>query len=190
MERRRWAVPAVALAVVAGVGWLILYQSAPEPTPAARAAEGPRAGAPREPEVPRIDLARLDRPRAESGVGTRDIFDFGQRAAAAAPPPEPEDAGPHRRPVVPPPDPEPTAPPVTVATPPPLPPLNIKYIGVLEGKRGLKVAVLMTDRKEVLTGQVGETVANRLKIVRIGVESVDVQDVGSEQVRRIPLKGN
>jgi hypothetical protein len=74
--------------------------------------------------------------------------------------------------------------------PPPLPPLNIKYIGVLENKRGLKVAVLMTDRKEVLTGQVGEVVANRLKIVRIGIESVDVQEVGSEQVRRIPLKGN
>jgi hypothetical protein len=85
---------------------------------------------------------------------------------------------------------EETPPPVTVPTPPPLPPLNIKYIGAFEGKKGLKVAVLMTDRKEVLTGQVGEVVANRYRIVRIGLESVDVQDVGSEQVRRIPLKGN
>jgi hypothetical protein len=85
---------------------------------------------------------------------------------------------------------EETPPPVTVPTPPPLPPLNIKYIGAFEGKKGLKVAVLMTDRKEVLTGQVGEVVANRYRIVKIGLESVDVQDVGSEQVRRIPLKGN
>jgi hypothetical protein len=86
---------------------------------------------------------------------------------------------------------EETPPPVTVPTPPPLPPLNIKYIGSFdEGKKGLKVAVLMTDRKEVLTGQVGEVVANRYRIVKIGLESVDVQDVGSEQVRRIPLKGN
>jgi hypothetical protein len=85
---------------------------------------------------------------------------------------------------------EETPPPVTVPTPPPLAPLNIKYIGSFEGKKGLKVAVLMTDRKEVLTGQVGEVVANRYRIVKIGLESVDVQDVGSEQVRRIPLKGN
>jgi len=81
------------------------------------------------------------------------------------------------------------APVVTAPTPPPLPALNVKYIGAVEGKRGLKVAVLMTDRKEILTGQAGEVVANRIKIVRIGLESVDVQEVGSDQVRRIPLKG-
>jgi hypothetical protein len=66
--------------------------------------------------------------------------------------------------------------------------MNIKYIGAFEGRRGLKVAVLMTDRKEVLTAQAGQVVANRYRIVRIGVESVDVQEVGSEQVRRIPLR--
>jgi hypothetical protein len=31
---------------------------------------------------------------------------------------------------------------------------------------------------------------NRFKVVRIGIESVDVQDVGSGQLRRIPLRGN
>ena len=50
--------------------------------------------------------------------------------------------------------------------------------------------MLMTERKEVLTGQVGEMVANRFRIVQIGLESVDIQEVGSDQVRRIPLKGN
>ena len=84
----------------------------------------------------------------------------------------------------------PTPPPYVAPTPPPLAPLNIKYIGAFEGRRGLKVAVLMTDRKEVLTGQPGEVVANRYRIVRVGLESVDVQEVGSDQVRRIPLKGN
>ena len=33
-------------------------------------------------------------------------------------------------------------------------------------------------------------VANRFRIVKIGLESVDIQEVGSDQVRRIPLKGN
>jgi hypothetical protein len=79
---------------------------------------------------------------------------------------------------------------VTEPTPPPLPPMSLKYIGAFEGRKGLKVAVLMTDHKEVLTAQAGEVVANRFKVVRIGLESVDVQEVGTERVRRIPLKGN
>jgi hypothetical protein len=33
-------------------------------------------------------------------------------------------------------------------------------------------------------------VGNRLRIVKIGLESVDVQDVGGGTVRRIPLRGN
>jgi hypothetical protein len=179
VSRRRWAVPALVLAAAACAGWIVLRDSSPDPGRAA--AEEPRAGGRREPDVLRIDLARLDRVRPDSGVGRRDIFDFG------APEPVPV---PSMAPAPPPPvEAPPIAPPVTVQAAPSLPPLNIKYIGAFEGKRGLKIAVLMTDRKEVLTGQAGEVVANRIKIVRIGLESVDVQEVGSEQVRRIPLKG-
>ena len=178
-ERRRWIVPGLAVAAAASVGWIVLRDTGPAVAPSASAAEAPKDAGRREADLPRIDLARLDRPRPESGVGHRDLFDF------AAPPPTPP---PPPMPSAPPA--EETPPPVTVPTPPPLPPLNIKYIGAFEGKKGLKVAVLMTDRKEVLTGQVGEVVANRYRIVKIGLESVDVQDVGSEQVRRIPLKGN
>jgi len=95
---------------------------------------------------------------------------------------------------------------VIVATPPPgpaggpgaesalatpsLPPLKLTYIGSVENKAGVKVAVLLTDRREVLTGQAGQVVANRYRIARIGLESVDLEDVGSGQSRRIPLKGN
>ena len=173
--------PGLAVAAAACVGWVVLRDSSPAVAPAASAAEPPRAAGRGEPELPRIDLARLDRPRPASGIGRRDLFDFAQ-------PPEPPPAPAQRaRPVVEEPAPPP---PVVVPTPPPLAPLNIKYIGAFEGRRGLKVAVLMTDRKEVLTGQAGEMVANRYRIVRIGLESVDVQEVGSDQVRRIPLKGN
>jgi hypothetical protein len=68
--------------------------------------------------------------------------------------------------------------------------MNLKYIGNLESKQGLKVAVLMTDRREVLTGQVGELLANRFRIVKIGLESVDIQELADGRVRRIPLRGN
>lgn len=178
-DRRRWIVSGLAVAAGASVGWVVLRDTAPAVAPAASAAETPKAPGRRDPDLPRIDLARLDRPRPASGIGRRDLFDF------ATPPPTPPPPMPSAPPVM-----VETPPPITVPTPPPLAPLNIKYIGAFEGKKGLKVAVLMTDRKEVLTGQTGEVVANRYRIVRIGLESVDVQEVGSEQVRRIPLKGN
>jgi hypothetical protein len=73
---------------------------------------------------------------------------------------------------------------------PSLPPLNVKYVGSVENARGVKVAVLVTDRREVLTGQAGQVVANRYRIARIGLESVDLEDVNSGQSRRVPLKGD
>jgi len=150
----------------------------------------PRASAPSAPlpPVPRIDLARLDLPTGVDQAGRRDLFAFG---AQVEPAPEP-------------------LPKVVVATPPPtapgagggldatadaqpgmptLPPLNLRYIGSVESARGVKVAILVTDRREVLTGQAGEVVANRYRIARIGLESVDLEDVGTGQSRRIPLRG-
>jgi hypothetical protein len=183
-DRKRWLVPGLAVAAALAAAWIVLGEGAPANVPAPGAATEPvRAAGRGEPDVPRIDLARLDRARSASGVGRRDLFDF----AVAAAPPAPRMAAMPRVAAVetPPPPPAYVAP-----TPPPLAPLNIKYIGAFEGRRGLKVAVLMTDRKEVLTGQPGEVVANRYRIVRVGLESVDVQEVGSDQVRRIPLKGN
>jgi hypothetical protein len=147
-------------------------------TPAARARS---AALP--PPVPRIDLARLAAARPETTAGHRDLFRFGSAAA------DPDAA----REPVPAETPEPVATPVieAVATPTPgPPPLNLKYLGSVENRAGVKVAVLMTERKEVLTAQMGETVANRYRVARIGLESVDLEDVGSGQSRRIPLRGN
>ena len=84
---------------------------------------------------------------------------------------------------------DPTRPPTRLPATPALPPLNLRYIGSVESARGVKVAVLVTDKREVLTGQAGEVVANRYRIARIGLESVDLEDVGTGQSRRIPLRG-
>jgi hypothetical protein len=48
--------------------------------------------------------------------------------------------------------------------------------------------VLLTDKNEILTGKVGEVVANRFKIGKIGFESVDLEDVTSGQTRRVALR--
>lgn len=177
-QRPRWVLFGAAGLVILLVAWALLPSDAPGPAGPVRAAsERARPGAAT--ALPVIDFARIANPPPAPGLGTRDLFDF------AAPPPPPV---PSPLPQV---APEPAArpAPVTAPTPPPLPPMNIKYVGAVE-RRGVKVAMLMTDRSEVLTGQAGELVANRFRIVKIGLESVDIQELGSEQVRRIPLKGN
>jgi hypothetical protein len=132
-------------------------------------------------EVPRIGLDRLQKPHGGIEVGKRDIFDFGPPPPTPKPPPTPPP------PVPSPPSEEELAARVAAAAPP----ITMKYIGTLEDDaRGVKVAVLLNDRKEVLTGGVGEVVANRFRIVSIGLESVDLQDMGSNRMQRIPLKGN
>ncbi len=184
-RRERGLLGLFAAAVVAVSIWALRHPEAPmvlgRPT-------GELALAP----VARIDLARVDAPRPRSEAGRRDLFAFGR-----VPEPEPEEAAPAEVVKTPPPASGPGATtagaPGTIASglvTPTLPPLNLKYIGSVENKAGVKVAVLMTDRKEVLTGQAGQVVANRYRIARIGLESVDLEDVGSGQSRRIPLRGN
>jgi hypothetical protein len=131
--------------------------------------------------IPRIDLARLQASRSSSEAGRRNLFAFGALVRD-----EPE------APVF-----VPTPPPPTTAnggvglmaaaTPGP-PPLNVKYIGSVENATGIKVAVLVTDQKEVLTGQAGQVVANRYRVAHIGLESVDLEDVATGQSRRVPLR--
>ncbi len=166
------------LALVLGLAWARLPAQALSPPVAGAAPRTLAAGAG---EVPVIDLARIDATVRSADVGARrNLFEF--------------DSAPVDRPTTtlapPPPLESPEAPERTELTPPPVPSLSVKYIGAVQDKQGLKVAVLMTEHKEILTGQAGEVVANRLKIVRIGFESVDVQDVAGGAVRRIPLRGN
>jgi hypothetical protein len=153
----------------------------------ATASAGPRVGAAARAgaapaELPRIGLDRVDQRPGPVLVGKRDIFAFGP---PPAPPVTEAQATATPPPVITMPTPVPTP-----AGPPPPPPINVKYIGSVEAEKGPKVAFFLTEQKEVITGQVGDTVMNRFKVVRIGIESVDVQDVGSGQVRRIPLRGN
>jgi len=160
---------------------VVLRLRNPAGTPAARARAEPLP-----PAVARIDLARLSAERPETSAGKRDLFRFGAASRDEEDGAEPAPADAHA------PAPMPT-PAIDTAYLPPapsLPPLNLKYLGTVENRAGVKVAVLMTDRREVLTGQAGEMVANRYRIARIGLESVDLEDVGSGQSRRIPLKGN
>jgi len=169
------------LALVAVAAAVLLYQRLHDPAgqPAARTRAEPLP-----PPIPRIGLDRVAAERKDSGAGKRDLFRFGSAARGRDDEEPPPVAS----------VPAYAQPPVTadsdLAAQPSLPPLNLKYLGAVESKTGIKVAVLLTDRREVLTGQAGETVANRYRISRIGLESVDLEDVTSGQARRLPLRGN
>ena len=133
------------------------------------------------PAVPRIGLARLEAEAEARPQGERDLFAFGPAAVRPTPRPGPT---PGERPA---PGPAPPRSTPSVARLAPAV-LDVRYVGSVERPDGLKVAVLISNDDVVLTGREGELVANRLKIVKIGLESIDVQDLGSERVRRVPLK--
>lgn len=172
-EHRRVLILAAAGAALALAAWFLLRTDGRGPivARATRDTSGPGVA------VPRIGLERLDEKMEEAPVGDRDVFDFGK------PPPTPEPP-----PIVNAADLAPT--PEPLPTPTPLPPLTVKYMGSVENGKGVKVALFVTDKKEVLAGQVGETVMNRFRVMKIGFESVDVQQVGFDQVQRLPLKPN
>lgn len=178
-RREKLLLGLLALALAAALLNALRHRSASPDSPHAAS----RQDASLEP-IPRIDLDRLLGKSPEAQVGERDLFGFG--SVPAPPPPAP-----------------PASTPALTATPPPqvpvvplaaslprLPPLNLKYIGSVENAKGVKVAVLLTDRNEVLTGQTGEVVANRYRVAKIGIESVDLEELDSGQTRRIPLRGN
>jgi hypothetical protein len=170
----------VVLAAVAALALVYTVTRGKDRPSAAPAADGRAARSGSEPDLPRVGLDRVRAAESRPAAGQRDVFAFGAEPRVESVPEAAVAAGP-------PPELEPT--PIPVPTPTPLPALTVKYIGSLE-KKGLKVAFFLTEKKEVVSGQAGETVMNRFRVVRIGFESVDVQQVGAEQVQRLPLKGN
>jgi hypothetical protein len=164
--------------------------SSPQPPTGATPTSGEKVEGQRAAEIPQIGLSRLSSPRGTSGAGRRDVF-AGQ---AAVPLPV---ATPASAPSA------PTAPPSGELGAPGAPPATgaqsavarsalagVRCIGLVERRDGLKAAVFTTDRGEVLAGRVGEIVGGRLKVLAIGLESVDVQELGSDRTTRLPLRGN
>lgn len=61
--------------------------------------------------------------------------------------------------------------------PPPPPPIPLKFIGLMssgDNGKGGRVAILTDTRGGVFYGREGETVEGRYRILKIGVESIDI----------------
>jgi hypothetical protein len=187
VKPNRRSLLAAGLVLVMAWALLRLRGQAPAPASPGGAASGPRAAAGGE-ALPRIGLDRLSSPPAEVAVGERDIFAFDDRGPVRGGP-----GGIPGPPVVvmtpPPPPTDPVAPANVQQLPvaPPVAKINLRYVGIVESQRGLRVAFFLTERNEILTGRAGDVVANRYKVVKIGLESVDMQELGSERPTRIPF---
>ncbi len=175
MVKHKYFKPLLATLLVAIALYVWLRPSAAPLSPVATAVPSAAARtnpAARPEQVPAIGLDRASAPREATAAGRRNVFAFYQ------PPPPPPPVIRNPQALLPP-----------VPTPTPVPPLTIQYVGTAE-RSGARRAIFLTDNNEVLTGGEGETIANRVKVVRINLESIDVQDLWSGQPSRLPLKGN
>lgn len=165
-----------------GFGWLSGAGSSPDQPAAARppATAGPAAV--RSPEYPEVNLEALqDAPEAPITVG-RNPFSLE----------EPEPVAP---PMLPRPGPSPTSPaagpgPGAVPGPAAPPPLNLKFIGIINLPRdGGRLAVL-SDGEFVYHGRQGDIVEGRYRILSISEQSIELERTDGRGKQVLPLSGS
>jgi hypothetical protein len=134
----------------------------------------------------RLDLlAKVQGIEMEGGV--RNIFQVGQ------PPAEPAPVADKKAPEVP--KVHPNAPPVTAAaTPPaqpatpPAAPINLKYYGYSTKRSDGEKKAFFLDGDDIIVASEGEIIKKQYKVVRIGVNSVQMEDTASKSTQTIPLQ--
>jgi len=114
--------------------------------------------------------------------GSRNPFKFGPPPGK---PPEPLQGPDPKIPLAPVVEAKPAPPPAAVAPPPP--PINLKYYGFSSPPgTGGKTAFFL-DGEDILVAKEGETVKRRYRVVRIGVNSVVMEDTDSKRQQTLPL---
>jgi len=186
-ERRRQQVLLGALLVALLV---ILYRIWPSTAPSAAPAptsnkEAASSAARSQPidhlaaaESPGVRLEALDDDRPKPAAKDRDLFRF----KPMAPPPPPPTQLPTQPPV--------SLTPVGPPPPPPVPPIPLKFIGTIEkAGQGQKFAMLSDGRGAPFYGKEGEVVEGRYRILRIGVESIEIAYADGRGRQTIRLTG-
>jgi hypothetical protein len=200
-ERRRQLILGALVIVLLGVIYRLWTATSAAPVsasnrnaagaPAARSAAAPRSGrgtgtpgadGTQGVQAPDVHLEALDAERAQPGAGERNLFRF-RTKPPPPPPPEPP------RPV------QPTGPvntaPAPPPGPPPLPPITLKFIGIMESPtRGRKIAVLSDGRNPPFQGEEGAIIEGRYRILKIGVESIEVAYLDGRGRQTIRLTGS
>jgi hypothetical protein len=178
-RRLRWLGALLVVVVVAAMVVRSGSDNTPttESTPARPANSARGTAAPDAP--PEINIDALQTARQAPSNSARDPFRFRPRPVAPAPPPS-------RIPGVQ--DDQVDAPPPRPAGPPPPPPIALKFIGLVQKADGTKIAVL-SDGKRPIHGTEGEEIEGRYKILKIGLESIEIAYLDGRGRQTIPLTG-
>ena len=77
--------------------------------------------------------------------------------------------------------------PAKPAGPPPPPPINLKYYGFSTARNNGRKTAFFLDGDEISVAGEGETVKKRYRVVRIGMNSVLMEDTESKRQQSLPL---
>lgn len=173
-ERRKQLVFVIAAVVLAAGTAYILWpgpSAATGPASNERPAQGTVARSTAAIQAPDVHLPALSAVRPKPVDASRDLFRFKPKPTPP-PPPVPKIEAP----------PAPTGPP----TPPPPLPIALRYIGYVE-KDGKKFATLSDSTGHPESGGEGDIIQGRFRILKIGVESIEVAYLDGTGRRTIRL---
>ena len=187
LDRRQLIVAAAAVIVLGLAVWTFWPSSTPAQAGAPRAASTARARSSRAnastpesgPVDVRLETLTASAARAQPGDAGRNPFRF--QPKVVAPP-----AGSMRpaQPVTQ----APTAPVATGPPPPrPVPPIGLKFMGILQRANGEKFAVLTDGKSPPMFGKDGDIIDGKYLILKIGTESIEMAytDGSGRQVIRL-----
>ena len=195
-ERRRQLILAALVVVLLAVIYRIWTATSPAPVatsnrstgaaarsqPAAAAGRGTgtAADASKGMQAPDVHLEALNAERVRPGAGERNLFRYKPKPPPPPPPP-PVNVAPPPVNTTPPPPPG----------PPPLPPIGLKFIGIIESPtHARKIAVLSDGRNPPFQGEEGAIIEGRYRILKIGVESIELAYVDGRGRQTIRLTGS
>jgi hypothetical protein len=146
------------------------------------AASSNRQAQPAAPTAPDVHLERLDAERPKPGDADRDLFRFKPKPLPPPPPPPPPPAVVAAPPVA-----APSGPP----PPPPLPPIPLKFIGLIGPTPVVpKIAVLSDGKGPPVYGKEGDIILGQFRLMRIGAESVELSYLDGRGRQTIRLSGS
>jgi hypothetical protein len=152
------------------------------PAPASKgSAAGPqsaRASAAAASTAPEVHLDALDQERPKPAPTDRNLFRFKERALPPAPARVAPAVAPRTVPTV-------------LSGPPPPPPIPLKFIGIIEAPQpSARLAALVDSTGHPYHGAEGDVIAGQYRILKIGVESIEMAYLDGRGRQTILLSGS
>lgn len=132
----------------------------------------------------RMDLLAKVQSAGYEGV-ERNLFLFGAAKPKTPPPPPPSEAkrltpDPGAKPI--------GSGPAAAPSKPPPPPITMKYFGFANRQGDARKRAFFMDGEEIYVAAEGEVIKKRYKIVRVGINSVVVEDLDYKSQQTLPLQ--